>query len=204
MFFVSGIMVVGFMAYTQKPEVALPTKNDAGVVYAPAEMVASNIPVGQFRNYFTVFQTPANIVQLQVACEKTHNAWQNLSVLQYTLQIERDGPVCELPVLIDLEVENLSFTRAFDKHLWFSCSKVVQGTIDALLTFVKELEGSYWGKGTVEETMDMATGLDYTEHKEPNDDVRTTPEWARYSGNQTSIRFKKGRNRSCELSLPPH
>lgn len=78
--------------------------------------------------------------------------------------------------------------RPFDKHQWFSCSKVVPGTMIELLAeegkidikkpvtdYVPELKGSDWDKVTVEETMDMATGLDSTEHEEPNDDARTNP-----------------------------
>ena len=41
--------------------------------------------------------------------------------------------------------------------------------------YVAKLKGSDWDEVTVEETLDMATGLDSTEHEEPNDDARSNP-----------------------------
>jgi len=188
--------------------------------------VASNRPISEIRDIFTFFHTPANVVQIQVPSDKTLYAWQNLSAFQYTMQIERDGPISKLPEKLDPAIGKVSFTRPgkppetvdqhfdastmdallvlhkgnvvferyktmrpFDKHQWFSCSKVVPGTMVALLAiegkidlkkpvsnYVPELKGSDWDKVTVEETMDMATGLDSTEHEEPNDDARVNPE----------------------------
>jgi len=84
--------------------------------------------------------------------------------------------------------ERYKTMRPFDKHQWFSCSKVVPGTMVELLAlegkidlkkpvsdYVPELKGSDWDKVTVEETLDMATGLNSTEHEEPNDDARSNP-----------------------------
>jgi CubicO group peptidase (beta-lactamase class C family) len=83
--------------------------------------------------------------------------------------------------------ERYKTMRRFDKHNWFSCSKIITGTLMALLEYegkvdvmqpvsqyVPELAGSAWDTVTVEETLDMATGLDSTEHEEP--DARTNPE----------------------------
>jgi len=85
--------------------------------------------------------------------------------------------------------EHYKTMRPFDKHQWFSCSKVVPGTMVALLAqegkvdvkkpvsdYVAKLKGSDWDKVSVEETLDMATGLNSTEHEEPNDDARSNPE----------------------------
>jgi len=79
--------------------------------------------------------------------------------------------------------------RPFDKHIWFSSSKVVGSTLLALLeaegridlsqpvsAFIPELKGSVWDTVSVQETVDMATGLNGTEHDEPNHDSRTNPE----------------------------
>ena len=41
--------------------------------------------------------------------------------------------------------------------------------------YVPQLKGSDWDKVTVEETLDMATVLNSTEHEEPNDDARSNP-----------------------------
>ena len=92
--------------------------------------------------------------------------------------------------------ERYKTMRPFDKHNLFSSGKVIAGTMVALLEYegkvdvkkpvsdyVPQLKGSDWDKVTVEETLDMATGLDSTEHEEPNDDARVNPahgwyEWA--------------------------
>ncbi|MCB0256765.1 MAG: beta-lactamase family protein [Anaerolineae bacterium] len=198
---------------------------------AQQKIVSTDTPLTEIYDVFEYFHTPANIVQIQVASDKTLYAWQNLSAFQYTMQIERDGPISELPEKIDPAIGEIEFTRPglvtetvaehfdtstmdgllvlhqgnvvyeryktmrpFDKHQWFSCSKVVPGTLVELLalegkidvkkpvsSYLKELEGSGWDKVTVEETMDMATGMDSTEHEEH--DARTNPErgWYRWA-----------------------
>ncbi len=82
--------------------------------------------------------------------------------------------------------ERYKTMRPFDKHNWFSCSKTIAGTAVALLEhagkvdvsqpvsrYLPELGGSEWDNVTVEQTLDMATGLDSTEHEVP--DARTNP-----------------------------
>jgi CubicO group peptidase (beta-lactamase class C family) len=82
--------------------------------------------------------------------------------------------------------ERYKTMRPLDKHIWFSCSKTIEGTLLAMLEhegkvdvskpvteYVPELAGSEWDTVTVEETADMATGLDSTEHEVP--DARTNP-----------------------------
>ena len=82
--------------------------------------------------------------------------------------------------------ERYKTMRPFDKHNWFSCSKTIIATSIALLEhegkvdvtkrvsqYWPELTGSVWDSVTVEETLDMATGLDSTEHEEQ--DARTNP-----------------------------
>lgn len=192
---------------------------------AESKVASTGKSIDEIREIFDFFHTPANVVQIQVASDKTLYAWQNMSAFQYTMQIERDGPISLLPERINPKLGELRFTRPgkpaetvaqhfdtsnmdgllvlhkgnvvyeryktmrpFDKHQWFSCSKVVPGTMVNLLalegkidlkkpvsTYVKELKGSDWDKVTVEETLDMATGLDSTEHEEPNDDARVNP-----------------------------
>jgi len=188
-------------------------------------VVSRDTPLGEIRDIFSYFHEPANVVQIQVASDKTLYAWQNMSGFQYTMQILRDGPISTLPETINPNIGNVLFTRPggqqetvnqhfdassmdallvlergkvvferyktmrpFDKHQWFSCSKVVPGTLVALLAqqgkvdvskpvsdYVPQLKGSDWDKVTVEETLDMATGLNSTEHEEPNDDARSNP-----------------------------
>ncbi|MCB0258052.1 MAG: hypothetical protein KDI55_30385, partial [Anaerolineae bacterium] len=133
---------------------------------AQEKIVSTDTPLTEIYDVFEYFHTPANIVQLQVASDKTLYAWQNLSAFQYTMQIERDGPICELPEALDPAIGQIEFTRPgmeaetvdqhfesstmdavlvlrqgkvvyeryktmrpFDKHQWFSCSKVVPGTL---------------------------------------------------------------------------
>jgi len=188
-------------------------------------VVSTDTSLGDIRSIFSYFHTPENVVQIQVASDKTRYVWQNLSGFQHTMQILRDGPISELPEKIDLQIGKVEFTRSsgeresvdrhfdasnmdgllvlqagnvvferyktmrlFDKHQWFSSGKVVAGTTVALLGhegkvdvkkpvsgYVPQLKGSDWDKVTVEETLDMATGLDSTEHEEPNDDARSNP-----------------------------
>jgi len=187
--------------------------------------VSADTRLGDIRSIFSYFHTPENVVQIQVASDKTRYVWQNLSGFQHTMQILRDGAISELPEKIDLHIGKVAFTRSsgeresvdrhfeasnmdgllvlragsvvferyktmrpFDKHQWFSSGKVVAGTMVALLAHegqvdvkkpvsdhVPQLKGSDWDKVTVEETLDMATGLDSTEHEEPNDDARSNP-----------------------------
>lgn len=81
-----------------------------------------------------------------------------------------------------------------DRHVWFSCSKTIVATSIALLEhegkisvvdpvsrYLTELAGSAWDTVTVEQTLDMATGLDSTEHEES--DARTNPArgWYRWA-----------------------
>lgn len=184
-----------------------------------------NTSLNTVRDIYTFFHEPANVVQIQVASDKTRYAWQNLSGFFYTQQVLRDGPISFLPEHITPDIGEITFKRPdspqetvnqhfdesnmdallvihqgnivferyktmrpFDKHMWFSCSKVIPGTMVALLEhegkvdvkkfvsdYVPQLKGSDWDKVTVEETLDMATGLDSTEHEEPNDDARVNP-----------------------------
>jgi hypothetical protein len=83
-----------------------------------------------------------------------------------------------------------------DKHIWFSVSKVTGATMLAFLEhegkvdvtkpvsdYLEELKGSVWDTVRVVEALDMATGLDGTEHDEPNHDSRTNPDqiWYRWA-----------------------
>lgn len=85
--------------------------------------------------------------------------------------------------------ERYKTMRPEDKHIWFSVSKVAGSTLLALLelegridvqravsSYLPELEGSVWDSVTVEQALDMATGLNGTEHDEPTADSRTNPE----------------------------
>lgn len=95
-----------------------------------------------------------------------------------------------------IRYERYKTMRPFDKHIWYSSSKVVGATLLAMLEaegkidcsrpvsdFIPELKGSVWDTVSVQETADMATGLNGTEHDEPNHDSRTNPEqiWFRWA-----------------------
>lgn len=85
--------------------------------------------------------------------------------------------------------ERYETMRPIDKHIWFSVSKVTGSTLLGLLelegkidvqssvaSYLPELQGSVWDSVTVEQALDMATGLNGTEHDEPSADSRTNPE----------------------------
>jgi CubicO group peptidase (beta-lactamase class C family) len=86
--------------------------------------------------------------------------------------------------------------QATDKHIWWSSGKVIGATMLAILedegkvdtskavtAYLPELKGSVWESVSVQETLDMATGLNGTEHDEPNHDSRTNPKqvWYRWA-----------------------
>lgn len=84
--------------------------------------------------------------------------------------------------------ERYKTMRPIDKHIWFSVSKVTGATMLAFLEmegkvdvnlpvshYLNELKGSEWDSVKVVEALDMATGLNGTEHDEPNHDSRTNP-----------------------------
>jgi CubicO group peptidase (beta-lactamase class C family) len=79
--------------------------------------------------------------------------------------------------------------RPDDKHIWYSVSKVIGATIMLFLeeegkvdvnknvsVYLPELKGTEWDNVKVIEALDMATGLNGTEHDEPNHDSRTNPQ----------------------------
>ena len=87
-----------------------------------------------------------------------------------------------------------------DKHIWFSVSKVTGSTMLAFLEqegkvdvtrpvsdYLKELKGSVWDTVRVVEALDMATGLNGTEHDEPDHDSRTNPDqlWYRWAATKS-------------------
>lgn len=89
--------------------------------------------------------------------------------------------------------ERYNTLRPQDKHIWMSCAKVTGSTVMALLeeqgkidvkkpvsSYLPELKNSEWDTVTVEEALDMANGLDSTEHDEPVQDTRTNPERVYY------------------------
>ena len=92
--------------------------------------------------------------------------------------------------------ERYKTMRPDDKHIWYSVSKVTGATMLAFLEFegkvdvskpvshyLPELKGSVWDTVKVEEALDMATGLNGTEHDEPEQDSRTNPDqvWYRWA-----------------------
>lgn len=100
----------------------------------------------------------------------------------------------------DIIYEQYKTMRSFDKHNWFSIGKVIPGTTIALLedegkidvkksvsTYLPELKGSAWDSVPVIDVLNMATGLNATEHEEPGDDARINPargwfQWATAMG----------------------
>ena len=96
----------------------------------------------------------------------------------------------------EIVYERYRTMRPDDKHLWFSVSKVTGSTVFALLeqeglvdpsqpvsSYLTELQGSVWDTVAVEEALDMATGLNGTEHDEEEQNSRTDPDqiWYRWA-----------------------
>lgn len=92
--------------------------------------------------------------------------------------------------------ERYKTMRPDDKHIWYSVSKVTGATMLAFLEhegkvdvrkpvshYLPELNGSEWDTVTVEEALDMATGLNGTEHDEADQTSRTNPDeiWFRWA-----------------------
>lgn len=122
--------------------------------------------------------------------------------------------------------ERYETMRPFDVHNWFSAGKSISGTLVALLeaqgkvdvsqpvsSYVDELLGSVWDTVTVEETLDMATGLDCTEHDEVEDTARIDPDagWYRWGVTLRLATDVRGRNettwdvfRSMQRRRPGH
>jgi hypothetical protein len=90
-------------------------------------------------------------------------------------------PIDSMIVVKEGEIvyERYRTMRPTDKHIWYSVSKVTGATMLAFLeqegqvdvsqpvsSYLTELEGSVWDTVTVETALDMATGLNGTEHDE--------------------------------------
>jgi CubicO group peptidase (beta-lactamase class C family) len=93
--------------------------------------------------------------------------------------------------------ERYKTMRPEDKHIWYSCAKVLgptvllsleeEGKVDInkpVSTYLTELSGTVWDSVMIREALNMATGLNGTEHDEPNRDSRTNPEqiWFQWAG----------------------
>ncbi|WP_416838741.1 serine hydrolase domain-containing protein [Haloferax sp. DFSO52] len=131
---------------------------------------------------------------------------------QETVGEQFDSGVMDALLVIhggDIVFEKYKTMRPFDKHNWFSCGKTIAGMMVALLEhdgevdvkksvsdYVPELKDSAWDDVTVEETMDMATGLDSTEHEVP--DARTNPErgWYKWAVSIGLFYDEQGTNQS--------
>ncbi|MBY5991757.1 serine hydrolase domain-containing protein [Ferrimonas balearica] len=107
-------------------------------------------------------------------------------------------PIDAMVVVKDGQIvfERYKTMRPEDKHLWMSVSKVTGSTMLAMLEqegkvdtqkpvshYLEELKGSVWDTVKVEEALDMAAGLNGTEHDEAIQDSRTNPDqiWYRWA-----------------------
>ncbi|MCU8188825.1 beta-lactamase family protein [Vibrio vulnificus] len=89
----------------------------------------------------------------------------------------------------EIVFERYNTMRKTDKHNWFSNSKITTGIElaklveegkvkeqDPVSKYIPELKGSAWDTVKVIDVANMATGLNATEHDEPNPDSRTNPD----------------------------
>lgn len=85
-------------------------------------------------------------------------------------------------------LEKYKTMRPFDMHNWFSTGKVISSTMIALLekegkvdvakmvsAYLPTLKNTAWDTVPIIDVLNMATGLDSTEHEEVGDDARTNP-----------------------------
>ena len=236
-----------------------------GPILAAPEDISTNIPLSSVLDISTFFNDPANKVKIQFPSPETEFAWVNMSKYYPTAQVERGGPVAELPYAIDPSVAEIKYRnkdgdwvsvdehfatkpidamivvkggeiiyeryktmRPSDKHMWFSVSKVTGSTMLAFLeqegkidvsqpvsNYLTELQGSVWDNVTVEEAIDMANGLNGTEHDEPEQNSRTDPDqiWYRWAATSAVglVPDEKGRGeswvdvlRAMERKMPGH
>ncbi len=124
-------------------------------------------------------------------------------------------PIDAMVVVRDGEIvyERYRTMRPTDKHLWMSVSKVTGSTVMAMLeeeglvdverpvsSYLTELQGSEWDDVKVVEAMDMATGLNGTEHDEEEQNSRTDPDqvWYRWAATPAvgMLPDVRGRNES--------
>jgi CubicO group peptidase (beta-lactamase class C family) len=128
-----------------------------------------------------------------------HISYQN--VKGETLTVNSHLETLPIDALIVVKEGNVLYERyktmrPDDKHIYFSVSKITGSTMLAFLEqegkidvnqpvshYIEELQGSVWDTVRLVEALDMATGLNGTEHDEPNGDSRTNPDqiWYRWA-----------------------
>lgn len=196
------------------------------------EKLSVNMPLNEVRSIHSYYSNPENIVEIQLANEKTLSVWQNMSSYFKTSLINRNNGISYLPEEIDETVRNIRFRRSGnsenesvgeffqssnmdamivikdgniiheeyktmrprDKHNWFSVGKTVSSTLLTILqeeervdfkkpvsTYIPELKGSEWDNVSVEATLDMATGLDSTEHEVEGSRLNPESGWYRWA-----------------------
>ncbi|KIO37865.1 serine hydrolase domain-containing protein [Shewanella sp. cp20] len=109
--------------------------------------------------------------------------------------------------------ERYNTMRKTDKHNWFSNSKITAGVEiaklvqegkispqDAVSKYIPELRGTVWDTVSVIDTANMATGLNATEHDEPEADSRVNPEqpWFKWA---VSIGVFEGEGKQTPLEV---
>ncbi len=128
----------------------------------------------------------------------------------------------------EIVYERYRTMKPHEKHLWMSVTKVTGSTMMAMhehegnvdvdapvSSYLTELQGSVWDTVKVVEAMDMATGLNGTEHDEPEPNSRTDPDqiWFRWAATSAvgMLPDVRGRNetwvdvlRDMERHSPPH
>ncbi|KXX67622.1 hypothetical protein AVL50_26540 [Flammeovirga sp. SJP92] len=128
----------------------------------------------------------------------------------------------------EIVYERYKTMKPDEKHLWYSVSKVTGALMLAFLEYeqkvdvnnyvsfyLPELKDSVWDTVKVEEALDMATGLNGTEHDEEIQNSRTDPDqiWYRWAATSAVgiLPDVKGRNetwvdvlRSMERKTPGH
>jgi CubicO group peptidase (beta-lactamase class C family) len=135
-----------------------------------------------------------NIVNLTYAIDSTIGdiSYQDLNNKSITVNSHFEKfPIDAMVVIKNGKIvyERYKTMQPNDKHIWFSVSKVIgptlllglekEGIVDinkAVTDYLPELRGTIWDSVKVVEALNMATGLNGTEHDEPNKDSRINPE----------------------------
>jgi len=223
----------GAISCSQNSRQIAPVHDNAGILFANPEDVASSISLEQILSISEFLSRPENKFKIQFPGAETQFAWKHMSRFFPTAQVLRGGKIHELPYAIQPAIGDISYKnssgksftvnshfeqfpidamvivkdgkivyeryktmRPEDRHIWFSASKILgstilleleeEGKIDInkpVTFYLKELSGTVWDSVKVVEALNMATGLNGTEHDEPTKDSRINPEqiWFRWA-----------------------
>jgi CubicO group peptidase (beta-lactamase class C family) len=85
---------------------------NTGIISAKPEDVASNVSLERYMEIINHFNNPANKVKMQFASKESQFAWQNMSLFFRTAQVQRSGPVYDLPYNIQKSIGSVKYQNS--------------------------------------------------------------------------------------------